>query len=62
MILFWDYFREFWKCLILYVLFDLALRNFYAQGGQMYFKVFQLVYSLLKNSAHLFIWKNVLIE
>ena len=55
MILFWDYFREFWKCLILYVLFDLALRNFYAQGGQMYFKVFQLVYSLLKNSAHLFI-------
>ena len=40
MILFWDYFREFWKCLILYVLFDLALRNFYAQEGRCISKFF----------------------
>ena len=40
MILFWDYFREFGKCLFMYALFDLALRNFYSLGGRCILKFF----------------------
>ena len=61
MILFWDYFREFWKCLFMYALFNLALCNFYAQGADVFQSFSISLFSAQKLSTP-FNLKDFLIE